>query len=119
MTREPVAHRRSSWLPWFCVAVAALAASLGFLAFVLFDTISDGQTGDRVAPLAGATTASEVREGLTFAGPLPHGGAALGLKAVEAGKDKEYTDWSALGAVLDGWAAGVTPRIKAGAASAG
>jgi poly-gamma-glutamate capsule biosynthesis protein CapA/YwtB (metallophosphatase superfamily) len=102
MTREPVAHRRSSWLPWFCVAVAALAASLGFLAFVLFDTISDGQTGDRVAPLAGATTASEVREGLTFAGPLPHGGAALGLKAVEAGKvpDIEFASGNGEGSVV-------------------
>lgn len=37
-------------------------------------------------------------------------------EAVEAGKDKEYTDWAALGATLDQWVAGLS---KAGAASAG
>jgi len=37
---------------------------------------------------------------------------------VEAGKDKEYTDWAALILALDGWLAGITPRVKAGAASA-
>ena len=26
---------------------------------------------------------------------------------IEAGKDKEYTDWDKLGAVLDDWAAGI------------
>lgn len=40
-------------------------------------------------------------------------------ETVEAGKDKEYTDWSALGGVLDSWVAGLAPRIKAGAASGG
>lgn len=52
--------------------------------------------------LAGATTASEVREGLTFAGPLPHGGAALGLKAVEAGKvpDIEFASGNGEGSVV-------------------
>ncbi|WP_137112061.1 flavodoxin domain-containing protein [Rhodobacter sp. SY28-1] len=37
---------------------------------------------------------------------------------VEPGRDKEYTDWAALGQTLDGWVAGLTPRVKAGAASA-
>jgi menaquinone-dependent protoporphyrinogen oxidase len=37
-------------------------------------------------------------------------------EAVESGKDKEYTDWAALGAALDQWVAGLS---KAGAASAG
>ena len=37
-------------------------------------------------------------------------------EAVEPGTDKEYTDWSALGATLDQWVAGLA---KAGAASAG
>jgi menaquinone-dependent protoporphyrinogen oxidase len=40
-------------------------------------------------------------------------------EAVEAGKDKEYTDWAALGVALDAWVAGQTPRVKAVAASAG
>lgn len=38
---------------------------------------------------------------------------------VEAGKDKEYTDWAALILALDQWRAGITPRVKVGAASAG
>lgn len=38
---------------------------------------------------------------------------------VEAGGDKEYTDWAALILVLDGWAAGLAPRVIADAASAG
>ncbi len=38
---------------------------------------------------------------------------------VEPGKDKEYTDWAALGQTLDNWVAGLTPRrVTAGAASA-
>ena len=37
---------------------------------------------------------------------------------VEPGKDKEYTDWAALVLALDQWLAGITPRVKAGAASA-
>lgn len=40
-------------------------------------------------------------------------------EAVEPGKDKEYTDWAALAAALDAWIAGLVPRVKAGAASAG
>lgn len=39
-------------------------------------------------------------------------------EAVETGKDKEYTDWAALVLALDGWVAGIVPRVKAGAASA-
>ena len=31
-------------------------------------------------------------------------------ETVEPGKDKEYTDWAALGQTLDTWIAGVTPR---------
>lgn len=38
---------------------------------------------------------------------------------VEPDRDKEYTDWSALILALDGREAGVAPRVKAGAASAG
>lgn len=38
---------------------------------------------------------------------------------VEAGKDKEYTDWAALGTMLDGWVKDLTPRVTAVAASAG
>lgn len=34
-------------------------------------------------------------------------------EAVEPGKDKEYTDWTALGIALEGWVAGLTPRVKA------
>ena len=34
-------------------------------------------------------------------------------EAVEPGKDKEYTDWSALGHTLDAWVAGLKPRVKA------
>ncbi|MCU0905516.1 MAG: protoporphyrinogen oxidase [Tabrizicola sp.] len=40
-------------------------------------------------------------------------------EAVEPGKDKEYTDWAALGRALDAWAAGLPPRVKAAAAAAG
>lgn len=40
-------------------------------------------------------------------------------EAVEPGKDKEYTDWAALILTLDAWVAELTPRVKAGAASAG
>lgn len=40
-------------------------------------------------------------------------------ETVAAGTDKEYTDWAALVLALDGWLAGVPPRVKAGAASAG
>jgi menaquinone-dependent protoporphyrinogen oxidase len=40
-------------------------------------------------------------------------------EAVEAGTDKEYTDWAALGSMLDGWTAGLSPTVKAGAVSAG
>ena len=32
---------------------------------------------------------------------------------VEPGQDKEYTDWAALGTVLDAWVAGLAPRVKA------
>jgi menaquinone-dependent protoporphyrinogen oxidase len=32
---------------------------------------------------------------------------------VEPGKDKEYTDWAALILALDGWLAGLTPRLTA------
>lgn len=39
-------------------------------------------------------------------------------EAVEAGKDKEYTDWAALGRVLDDWISGLPPRVKGAAASA-
>ncbi|MDP3194560.1 flavodoxin domain-containing protein [Tabrizicola sp.] len=39
---------------------------------------------------------------------------------VDPGKDKEYTDWAALVLTLDGWVAGlsprVSPRVKGGAA---
>lgn len=38
---------------------------------------------------------------------------------VDPGKDKEYTDWAALILALDGWLAGIAPRVKGGAASAG
>lgn len=31
---------------------------------------------------------------------------------VEAGKDREYTDWAALGEMLDGWVSGLGPRVK-------
>jgi menaquinone-dependent protoporphyrinogen oxidase len=34
-------------------------------------------------------------------------------ETVEAGKDREYTDWPALGLALDAWAAALTPRAKA------
>lgn len=37
---------------------------------------------------------------------------------VEPGKDREYTDWAALGKALDGWVAGLTPRVTRAAASA-
>lgn len=37
---------------------------------------------------------------------------------VDPGKDREYTDWAALVLALDQWLAGITPRVKAGAASA-
>ncbi|NHB76755.1 flavodoxin domain-containing protein [Rhodobacter calidifons] len=37
---------------------------------------------------------------------------------VEPGKDKEYTDWAALGRRLDAWLAGLSSRVTAGAASA-
>jgi menaquinone-dependent protoporphyrinogen oxidase len=40
-------------------------------------------------------------------------------EAVEPGQDKEYTDWAALTLAVDGWIAGVAPRIKGAAASAG
>lgn len=40
-------------------------------------------------------------------------------ETVEPGKDKEYTDWSALADVLDAWVAGLAPRVRAGAVSAG
>jgi menaquinone-dependent protoporphyrinogen oxidase len=40
-------------------------------------------------------------------------------EVIEAGADKEYTDWAALGVVLDTWAAGLAPRVTEGAASAG
>lgn len=40
-------------------------------------------------------------------------------EAVEPGKDREYTDWAALILTLDAWVAEMTPRVKAGAASAG
>lgn len=40
-------------------------------------------------------------------------------EAVEPGRDKEYTDWAALGRTLDTWAAGLSPRVKVDAASAG
>lgn len=38
-------------------------------------------------------------------------------ETVEPGTDKEYTDWAALAAVLDAWIAGLSPRVKAAAAS--
>ncbi len=31
---------------------------------------------------------------------------------VEPGKDKEYTDWAALMLAVDGWAAGLAPRVR-------
>lgn len=37
-------------------------------------------------------------------------------ETVEAGKDKEYTDWAALILALDQWVAGITPRVTGGAA---
>ena len=40
-------------------------------------------------------------------------------EAVEPGRDKEYTDWAALILALDGWVAGLTPRVRGAAASAG
>ena len=40
-------------------------------------------------------------------------------ETVEPGKDKEYTDWAALVLALDDWLVGLTPRVKAGAVSAG
>ncbi|MFM7443568.1 MAG: protoporphyrinogen oxidase, partial [Tabrizicola sp.] len=39
-------------------------------------------------------------------------------EVVEPGKDKEYTDWAALGQTLDAWFAGLTPRVTTAAASA-
>lgn len=40
-------------------------------------------------------------------------------EVVEPGKDKDYTDWAALILALDTWVAGLTPRVKVVAASAG
>jgi menaquinone-dependent protoporphyrinogen oxidase len=37
---------------------------------------------------------------------------------VEPGRDKEYTDWAALGQTLDTWVAGLSPRVTRAAASA-
>ncbi len=34
-------------------------------------------------------------------------------ETVEPGKDREYTDWAALGTALDGWVSGLSPRVKA------
>lgn len=39
-------------------------------------------------------------------------------ETVEAGKDKEYTDWPALAATLDGWVGTLSAPVKAGAALA-
>jgi menaquinone-dependent protoporphyrinogen oxidase len=39
-------------------------------------------------------------------------------EVVEPGKDKQYTDWAALGQTLDKWVAGLTPRVTRAAASA-
>ena len=34
-------------------------------------------------------------------------------ETVEPGRDKEYTDWAALRLAVDGWVAGLTPRVTA------
>jgi menaquinone-dependent protoporphyrinogen oxidase len=40
-------------------------------------------------------------------------------EVLQPGKDKEYTDWAALILALDGWVAGLAPRVTGGAASGG
>ena len=77
-----------------------------------FETMT-GWTPGRVEHVAGAFRFSEYDFFRTWA--MRRIADQKG-EPVDPGKDKEYTDWPALAATLDGWVAGLP---KAGAASAG
>ena len=68
MAREPAVRERNRWLPWFVLAVAALAASLVGLALVLFSAISEGANQEPTAPVLdpGGTPLPPRRRGRIF-----------------------------------------------------
>lgn len=75
-----------------------------------------GWTPDRVEHVAGAFRFSEYD---VFRAWAMRRIADQKGEVVGAGQDKEYTDWTVLGAALDGWVGALPTRIRAGAASAG
>jgi len=102
MAQRPALRTRDRWFPWFVVSVGALAASLGFLAFVVVDAVTDGKTQvGASSPEPGETAVPEAGNGLTYAGPIPRGAEALALKPAEAGKapDIEFVAGAGDGAV--------------------
>lgn len=78
--------------------------------------VATGWTPERVEHVAGAFRFSEYD---FFRAWAMRRIADQKAETVEPGKDKEYTDWAALILALDGWVAGLNPRVKAAAASAG
>ena len=124
MAREGEARPKSArnpWLPAFIIAIGMFAGSLGALAWVLFDVISDGETeaaGNGIeTPTAEARETPHIDGRLTYAGVLPATAADLGLAPVAAGETPDiefvpgafedsvvvgyYAPVAALGAAVD------------------
>lgn len=113
------AHAQLSLIPTVFLAVSLSAAGTDpddwaglRKALAEFET-ETGWTPGRVEHVAGAFRFSEYD---FFRNWAMRRIADQKGEVVEPGKDKEYTDWTALGATLDSWVAGMP---KAGAASAG
>ncbi len=113
MAREPeVPPRtpRSPWLPAFVLAISVFAGSLGALAWVLFDVISDGETQAASTgfetPNSGAPALTPTIDGrVTYSGELPAAAAELGLVAAGPGEtaDIEFVPGSFEGSVIVGY----------------
>ncbi len=117
MAREagvPPRTPRNPWLPAFVLAIGVFAGSLGALAWVLFDVISDGETqaasNGFETPTPGTPAETPAIDGrVTYAGELPATAAELGLVAAEPGAtaDIEFVPGAFEGSVIVGYYAPV------------
>lgn len=77
------AGARNPWLPWFVASVAAFGLSLGALAFVLVEAVTDGSGGTATAQPQPAPTPEPP---LRYRGALPAAAAGLGLAPAGPGE---------------------------------
>ncbi|GIW14409.1 MAG: hypothetical protein KatS3mg063_0262 [Tepidiforma sp.] len=77
------AGARNPWLPWFVASVAAFGLSLGALAFVLVEAVTDGSGGTATAQ---PQPAPAPEPPLRYRGALPAAAAGLGLAPAGPGE---------------------------------